>query len=250
MPLYLCDKPTHQQAPGCPQKATLFLHIPKTGGTSIESWLADVYSTPAQYLSKEKHPNEESTPQHFGYHKLKGLVGEVNQPLFTFAIVRNPYHRLESEFFYRLQAKYINLGPGAETMFSAWVCDMLQKVKTHPHMLDNHLQPQVYYYHKDLTMYKFEDGFEAIVQSISAQLGVVAPHSLAAKKVSKKKPVVWSNQAIAMVNSAYKADFTTFDYAHMGANKKENPSLLLLCKLKYRMVTTLRQIKHAIVNKA
>jgi len=87
-----------------------FIHIPKTGGTSIETMLM---------INKERHffspfplPNlipSNKTPQHFTYLELK-----QNLPILflnnahKFAFVRNPWDRFVSEYSWRKQ-RYQNL---------------------------------------------------------------------------------------------------------------------------------------------
>jgi len=242
MPLYLHDH----------KRPTLFLHIPKTGGTTIETWLEEVYGSVPLFLSKEPSSNLESTPQHFGYQTLTTLLGDFNElPLLKFAIVRNPYHRLESEFFYRVQMRAINLGKQPEKMFSAWVCDVVNKAKSCPGLLDNHLRTQIYYYNDDVQIYKFEDSFEHITSDIAAKLNVEAPDSVNSKKVGKKKAVVWSNDAITLVNEFYKDDFTKFEYS----TRSQQPtsiiqSAMFTCfTLSYSVLTWARILKHRTRNK-
>ena len=67
----------------------LFLHIPKTAGTSIECVLRDKYKYPKWLL----------TP-----HKLSTIINRCDYhnyiPDYSFTVVRNPYDRLVSLFFF------------------------------------------------------------------------------------------------------------------------------------------------------
>jgi hypothetical protein len=84
----------------------VFVHIPKTGGTSIESALG-ILGIDNKGSSK---PNKDIL---FGKYKGKALqhlsIREIkkikNTPsdYFTFSFVRNPYDRIVSEFFWRRQ---------------------------------------------------------------------------------------------------------------------------------------------------
>lgn len=64
-----------------------FIHIPKTGGTSIDLWIRQQYSK-GMYNSKGKHENI-STPK----------------DCFTFCVVRNPWDRMVSGYFYYVKKK-------------------------------------------------------------------------------------------------------------------------------------------------
>lgn len=237
MPLYLDSK----------KQPLLFLHIPKTGGTTIEAWLESVYKSAPQFLCKTPAKDTELTPQHFGYETLNALLGKnIELPLLKFAIVRNPYDKLESEFFYRAQMRAINLGLKPEKMFSAWVCDVLQRAKACPALYDNHLRAQVYYYYEDVCVYKFEEGLENIVNDLAIKLDVPAPKALDSKKVGKKKPVVWSNKALALVNQLYHEDFIQFEYQ---TRIEQRPALsesarFAYYRLCYSILTQARQVKH------
>lgn len=237
MPLYTDSK----------KQPLLFLHVPKTGGTTIEAWLESIHENAPQFLNKAPAKNTQLTPQHYGYEHLTELLGDQHkEPLFKFTVVRNPYTRLESEFFYRAQMRAINLGPNPERMFSAWVCDVIQRATVCPDIYDNHLRSQIYYYNIDVNVYKFEEGLEEIISKIALKLNVAPPKTVNSKKVGKKKPVVWSNKALCLVNNFYHEDFRQFNYQ----TRKEQKQTLLRSasfayySLCYSILTRARQLKH------
>lgn len=246
MPLYLQKNTTNNTAVGEPNCSTLFFHIPKTGGSSVDAWLESVYRGRPQFATVHGAAKTALTPQHYGYQYIHDNLDKTNiDSLFKFAIVRNPYHRLESEFFYRVKLKTINLGPNPKYMFSAWVCDMLNQANRTPDMLDNHFQCQQYYLNSDVKVYKFEDGLLDITKRVASRIGVIAPVSLPLKQVSKKAPVFWTNQAIAMVNAFYKPDFEQLGYSLMPFNTDEGKLTSLHANLQYKVLTFVRQKKHA-----
>lgn len=103
MPLYLND-----------EQAVTFLHIPKTAGTTIETWLNDSGKYQQILFSQKKLEGMLVTPQHLGYHTLTELTKTLNRPLeYKFAVVRNPFERIVSEFFYRIKLGSIQLGVNA-----------------------------------------------------------------------------------------------------------------------------------------
>ena len=129
MPLYLND-----------EQAVTFLHIPKTAGTTIETWLNDSGKYQQILFSQKKLEGMLVTPQHLGYHTLTELTKTLNRPLeYKFAVVRNPFERIVSEFFYRIKLGSIQLGVNSESLFSAWVVHNLKKYQETPELLDNHL---------------------------------------------------------------------------------------------------------------
>ena len=89
-------------------KHILFIHIPKTGGSSVENLLSenDIMSlkTPCDPTLLPS-PYNTVTLQHQLYTTIyqyrEKFKIEFNDKLRIFAIVRNPYHRLVSELFWR-----------------------------------------------------------------------------------------------------------------------------------------------------
>ena len=93
MPLYLNN-----------EQAVTFLHIPKTAGTTIESWLNETGKYQQILFSQQKLEDMQVTPQHLGYRTLAELTKTLYRPFeYKFAVVRNPFDRIVSEFFYRIK---------------------------------------------------------------------------------------------------------------------------------------------------
>jgi|LauGreSuBDMM15SN_2_FD.fasta_scaffold284883_1 hypothetical protein len=91
----------------------LLLHIPKTGGTSLEKYFSAKYNIQLNPRSlygnihwklKQRLHLSASTFQHLIYKtilKYSNIFRLKNDPtLFIIAVVRNPYHRLVSDLFY------------------------------------------------------------------------------------------------------------------------------------------------------
>ncbi|HFU74845.1 MAG TPA: hypothetical protein ENK66_01225, partial [Arcobacter sp.] len=90
----------------------LFVHIPKTGGTSIEKWLSKYFTM--TFSSPIPPTAMKVCPQHLQIKDLQILLGD-NTWDYAFSIVRNPYQRIESEYFYRMKSRKI------QPDFSTWV---------------------------------------------------------------------------------------------------------------------------------
>ena len=88
----------------------LFIHIPKTGGTSLEKYLSEKYNIPLDSKSLYttfKNGYKNVSLQHQTYHNLfkkkKEFGIDFSNNLKMICIVRNPYERIVSDlFFYKL----------------------------------------------------------------------------------------------------------------------------------------------------
>ncbi len=96
---------------------TIFVHIPKNAGTSIEKYLGTgsikqiyshkpvnesglVYST-AGLTAEEAFQLENICPQHLSASQLKRLIpSDTFSSFYKFAVIGNPYDRMISEYFY------------------------------------------------------------------------------------------------------------------------------------------------------
>lgn len=88
----------------------VFVHIPKTGGTSIKAMFGDaVWSTGHQSVKM---------------HRLT-WIAKQNQPtwdvVYTFAFVRNPWDRIRAHFFHELGGHTQREGPNTRARFRAWL---------------------------------------------------------------------------------------------------------------------------------
>ncbi len=213
MPLYLKDN--------C--RPILFLHIPKTGGSTIENWLNAECNYSQMLLSKYALDGMTCTPQHLSFESISALVGEdfSTAKSYAFTVVRNPFDRLVSEFFYRVGMKQIRLGSSPEKYFSNWVNDILEKATKSPDVLDNHLRPQGFFISDDVRIFKLESGIEAILETVAKENDLAAPTVISSKKVSAKTDVIWSDSAIQRVQEFYKDDFHRFGYSVEPVNGRE-----------------------------
>lgn len=180
----------------------LFVHIPRTGGTAIERWLRQ--NTDMIFF----HPHPPSalrvTPQHIPIGDLKILFGH-NWWKWAFAIVRDPYDRIESEYFYRLHhQRYL-------PNFSRWVVQSLDRLKKEPFYLDNHLMPQTELIDSSVTLYRFEDGLQQVADDLAGYFAIQL-HQLSRVNASMRKQVAWSSGARHRFNAYYAKDFAQLKY--------------------------------------
>ena len=83
----------------------IFVHIPKTGGTSIEAYLYSIFKNNS-FKDSNRLQKGGYIPKHklFAQHAtLKQLKNELNVPVddyFKFTVCRNPFERAVSDYFW------------------------------------------------------------------------------------------------------------------------------------------------------
>lgn len=165
-------------------KVLVFVHIPKTGGTSVERYLMEKGKT--GMFSKRRLGQMSTTPQHIEWELTDGFFPSHFRD-HAFAILRDPIDRLASEFRMRLTDKKVKqrklstwLGTvrsrGAEGIrqnvrldrevihadFNTWAELILDKCARDPHLHDNHLRPQSDFVGDDCQLFLFEDGLDKV----------------------------------------------------------------------------------------
>lgn len=198
----------------------IFIHIPRTAGTSIESWLEP---TP-QWL---KSPRE----KHLTAIQAKTLYSKYWNDYFKFTIVRHPYSRslsLLSRFsrYYGVRVKNSSLhfGRYKQKFGSPITIEHDSRFYTHSDLLALETSCARPYrphcvYSNMLTeeldaIYKFED-LSSAVRDLAAKLSLRYP-SLE-QKVAAKRGVDPSlkndKRSIERINKLYRLDFQAYDYA-------------------------------------
>lgn len=192
------------------QKNILFIHIPKTAGTALEAWLTSVSDTGLNFHSTIQPSFLKCTPQHLTYANLKLLLGNFCAFDYTFSVVRNPYKKLESEYFYETHS-YVKKG-FQRPDFSSWAIQQIIQYQDNAFHLDNHFRPQTDFLDEAIEVFKLESGLDFIIGEIAKKIAVLAPPSIAHKNVSVKEPIQWSSELLSLFNKVYENDFADLKY--------------------------------------
>ena len=195
----------------------LFIHIPKTGGSSLEKYFNVKFNIPLNKKSlmstedirefSDKH-DINSSLQHLTYNtiiKYKDFfkIDETNIKIIT--IVRNPYDKLMSDLFY---LKKINISSTKEEVY--------EKIKIYlQENYDNHITPQ----------YKFitnddENLIDNIVllhtETLNEDMHKLGYRDFNIKMNMNPNDVNYqeylNNDSINLINEIYKKDFEILNY--------------------------------------
>jgi hypothetical protein len=223
--------------PNC--KPIVFVHVPKTGGSSIEHCLSSIEGSMCIGFSQNAVPHLGCTPQHFTYESLNAIYGSLIADAHWFSIVRNPYSRLESEFFYRLNGGMLKLGSNPKEYFSEWVMQVLNEYCGDHHIFDNHLLPQTVMIGPIDDWYRYEDTLESALRSLAQMTGFSADGlQLLRKKSGYRSNVYWTPAAEKACREIYAADFERFGYGSVAPARSD---ARVLRTLRYSLGLRLRK---------
>jgi hypothetical protein len=204
----------------------LFIHIPKTGGTSIEDYFFSKYAIHKNvqslygyhydrmglmFRNKTKNNRNTVSLQHHTWRMLqekKLIKNSITYKILT--VVRNPYNRIISELFYH---KVITKDMTPETVYSK-IYDYLHLPNTID--FDNHRIPQ-YQFLIDENGNMIKDIIILKTETLTQSMRDLGYSDF--PEIKKNATVSVSNihdylnaDSIKLINTYYEKDFEYFDY--------------------------------------
>jgi hypothetical protein len=135
----------------------LYLHIPKTAGTSLKSNLRSDVELVFDVEFKKELP---CPPQHF-HLEILARLGVTKICSSNFAIVRHPIDRFVSEYTYRKKIdpkfKYVS--------FSAFFIFCKHVYANNPYLLANHIRLQSDFIDEKTQIFKLEHGISSVFEA-------------------------------------------------------------------------------------
>jgi hypothetical protein len=184
-------------------KLVLFIHIPKTGGASVERMLKDAGGRQALW-SKARIPGACSF-QHMHSEMLSACFPKGFCDL-TFAVCRNPYDRIFSEYKSRVVEK------GRSDNFEVWFDLASTEYSKSNFFADNHMRPQHEFVTGNCLVYKMEEDLVPALKSVTRRLGIRAPRRTVHHNRIDHSPVSIRTETQRRILSLYQRDFEVFGY--------------------------------------
>ena len=207
MPLYQFRKDEHE-------RTLLFIHIPKTGGTAIETFFRGVgfkgYFDPPAYMPVRSYLKV--PPAHYDYGALTRLFNLDS--LYSFAIVRHPVQRMISQYKWSLE-KSNKAEELAQSDFGQYLRFMLDQFKRDENVASGHFKPQVRFVGEKVSkIFKYEAGLDSIISQVMKDVGLTIDGQLRLPTVNNTSPrkVIPTAGDIALIREAFAEDFTAFGY--------------------------------------
>jgi len=215
----------------------IYIHIPKTGGVSIEEFLQSHYGytrnafllnhSYGTYLASNK--NGFTIYPHMHY-PLANIIKELNNNNIEvdntwniFSIVRNPYNKFISALFYAprndFKFNYLTLPENQRWYYLNQALDTYINSDINYNYHSNHTYPQHKFF-EDVELkykiFKFEDGLENALISLGFDVGGKVKHFLnTSDHVGAKLPsyeTMYTKYFIEYINITYAKDFEKFGY--------------------------------------
>lgn len=193
----------------------VFIHIPKTAGTSIKAMLKADVEMLFNYEFKKDLP---CPPQHF-HQELLQCLGVLSAWHIQFAVIRNPIKRFISEYTYRQKVdpkfKYMNITAFAQFIFKIY--------KYNPYILSNHIRPQHEFIGPKTKVYRLEDGLDTLFEDYPDYFKPACEQA-GFKNKSSSNALPIDPKVLSAIADFYKSDLSLFQYStDCVTTKKETP---------------------------
>jgi hypothetical protein len=194
----------------CHMRKIIFIHIPKTAGSSIEHLLRDEGRYELDFIGVR---NGRSTHHYMGI-ELKMILKDLYPKYYKFSFVRNPYDRLISEYFW---CRIKDVGHKFNKTFDQfldYVEDVIKNKKFFKPIENDHFIPQysfLFFNNKLLVnnIFKYED-IETVAPLIKKRLKIKT--TLQHLNKSVKNEITLTQEQKDRIYNLYKIDFETFNY--------------------------------------
>jgi hypothetical protein len=187
-------------------KKAVFVHIPKTAGTTIEKAFG-MQNSESLYCTKynEKYM---VCPQHLYADEILKECPQCKD-YFWFAVVRNPFSRLVSEYYYinNSNSRARNFKGLPFNEFIREVFSLSEKDRSF--LFDRHLEPQCNFVNTNTTIYKFEQ-LDNCFADLKCKFGI--PFFTHERKRNGDINVQLDSENLKFILEFYHNDFVRFNY--------------------------------------
>ena len=195
----------------CHSKKCIFIHIPKTAGTSIEQFIRNKGKNYLELIGVQYN----RSLHHLTAHEIKKMYPYQFNIYYKFAIIRNPYDRLLSEYYWT-PVKGLGYKSGkTKADFLYNVINIVSKSKYLDNIYFDHFIPQhmFVYEGKNLLvdqLFKFES-LDLASTVIQKNLDIHEPFPVLNKTDSSNR-IYWTQRQKEKIYELYKKDFLMFNY--------------------------------------
>ena len=191
-------------------KKCIFIHIPKTGGTTIEHFLKDNGINQLEYIGVVNN----RSMQHYKASELKLRIPQYFNNYYKFSIVRNPYDRLLSEYYW---CPILNVGYKYNKLkdyFLKYVIFLFKNKNKMLSVYNDHFIPQYDFLYENNNLivnniFKYEH-FSYVNNFLKKKLNINNDFITLNKTNFEKED--WTLEQKNLIYNLYKNDFLLFNY--------------------------------------
>jgi Sulfotransferase family len=202
----------------------LFIHIPKTGGTTIEETFVRngfkmSYRRGGRYGKlNEFDRNNGCSPQHMHADLLAKhfIRSDFN---YVFCTVRHPESRFLSEWRSR-KRDFPNVDPDC---LDAVADHLPPSYARNPFLYDNHLRPQHEFLWGHPEVFRLEDGLQSTFDAVSERIGYRLRYQGLRLQAARGKPPSLGPRTRKFIHEFYREDFLRFGYPTEGSAREGRP---------------------------
>ena len=190
----------------------LFLHVPKTGGTNILNYFVKRHDSKDNL--KLYYPVGDLEWSHATYDMCKKELGNIFNEIYKFTIVRNPYDKMVSEFFYRKKYNYKRTFNSLEMNFEKFINHLyenFQSIKQMPHIEQSHFIPQKKFCGEGVNEFKFEK-FEEIILFLNKKFNLAIVNKKENQSEHSNYKEYYNDEIAKKIFKLYEEDFDYFKY--------------------------------------
>jgi hypothetical protein len=198
-------------------RAVLFVHVPKTGGTTIEKMMVGAGWEVGFRATPRTHPTQSRlhrvSPQHY-HADLLAQTLKLDRFDATFLVTRDPLARFRSEYAMR-NKRHPEAGTAAHV--EEWTRSIIRRVRVNPSVLDNHVRPQHEFLVPGARLFRLEDGMATIVRSLNEDWGLGLSEDVPRHLLSGSNGLIASRDvAVTAFVEGWVRDFYAQDYELLG----------------------------------
>ena len=168
----------------------IFIHIPKNAGTSIET----LFGNSSFRIQPDKHAN---------IHEIKKKFPKVYDSYRKFTIIRNPYDKMVSWYFYLKR----NLGENYDIIdFKEWIKD--PSIFWHVDDPISYLKPQHTWVDETVKIIKFENLNKELNEFFKEKIDLPVIN----KSNHDHHSTYYNRESLDIIYDRYKEDFERYNY--------------------------------------
>jgi hypothetical protein len=197
----------------CHNKKCIYIHIPKCAGTSVEQFLREHGKNGLQYHGVR----EGRSMHHFTAFDLKRENPHIFNIYYKFSIVRNPYDRLLSEYYWT-PIRGVGYKSGqTKADFITYVSKVVNQRLFYDNIFNDHFIPQYLfiYNNKNLMidqLFKYED-LNWTVEYLKKKLEINIDFPYLNKSKNSFIKSEWTDRQKERIYKIYQNDFILFNYS-------------------------------------